>query len=57
MLTYTAVGTPEEAAAYLDDFQQKTGADELITVHYAGSVADRVRSVELLAAAARIRSQ
>jgi luciferase family oxidoreductase group 1 len=57
MLTYTAVGTPAEAAAYLDGFQDKTGADELITVHYAGSVADRVRSVELLAAAARIRSQ
>ncbi len=57
MLTYTAVGTREGAAAYLDDFQEKTGADELITVHYASSVADRVRSVELLAAAARIRSQ
>ena len=52
MLTYTAVGSPADAAAYLDNFQQKTGADELITVHYASSVADRVRSVELLAGAA-----
>ena len=43
---------PEEVAAYLDDFQRKTGADELITVHYADSVANRVRSVELLAEAA-----
>ena len=51
MLTYTGVGTAEEAAAYLDGFQEKTGADELITVHYAGSVAERVRSVELLAGA------
>ncbi len=51
MLTYTGVGTAGEAAAYLDGFQEKTGADELITVHYAGSVAERVRSVELLAGA------
>jgi luciferase family oxidoreductase group 1 len=52
MLTFTAVGTAAEAAAYLDRFQTRTGADELITVHYASSVADRVRSVELLAGAA-----
>jgi luciferase family oxidoreductase group 1 len=52
MLTYTAVGTKDEVATYLDQFQEQTGADELITVHYAGSVADRVRSVELLAEAA-----
>jgi luciferase family oxidoreductase group 1 len=52
MLTYTAVGTAEEAAAYLDRFQALSEADELITVHYASSVADRVRSVELLAGAA-----
>jgi luciferase family oxidoreductase group 1 len=52
MLTFTAVGSADEAAAYLDRFQTRTGADELITVHYASSVADRVRSVELLAGAA-----
>jgi luciferase family oxidoreductase group 1 len=52
MLTFTAVGTAEEAAACLDAFQTRTGADELITVHYASSVADRVHSVELLAGAA-----
>jgi luciferase family oxidoreductase group 1 len=51
MLTYTAVGTGERAALYLDSFQEQTGADELITVHYADSVANRVRSIELLAAA------
>jgi putative transposase len=51
MLTHTAVGSAEEVAAYLDRFQQLTAADELITVHYAGSVANRVRSVELLATA------
>ena len=51
MLTYTAVGTGPEALDYLDRFQRHTGADELITVHYADNVANRVRSVELLAAA------
>jgi len=56
MLTYTATGTPEEAAAYLERFREKTGADELITVHYADTVADRVSSVELLAEAARAKA-
>ncbi len=51
MLTYTGVGTAEEAAAYLADFERLSGADELIVVHYADSVANRVRSVELLAGA------
>jgi luciferase family oxidoreductase group 1 len=51
MLTYTAVGTRDEVAAYLDHFQQQSGADELITVHYADSVDNRIRSVELLAGA------
>ncbi len=50
MLTYTAVGTAEQAAAYLDEFQRDTGADELITAHYSDSVPNRLRSVELLAA-------
>ena len=54
MLTYSAVGTGTEAAAYLADFQAKTGVDELITVHYADSVDNRVRSVEILAEAARL---
>jgi luciferase family oxidoreductase group 1 len=52
MLTYSGVGTGEEAAAYLADFQAKTGVDELITVHYADAVENRVRSVEILAEAA-----
>ena len=54
MLTYSAVGTGPEAAAYLADFQEKTGVQELITVHYADSVDNRVKSVELLAQAAGI---
>lgn len=54
MLTYTAVGTPKVVASYLDSFQHLSGADELIVVHYAHSVADRVHSVELLANAANL---
>jgi len=52
MLAYTAVGTAGEAAAYLERFQEQTGADELIAVHYNDSVESRLRSVELLAKAA-----
>ena len=49
MLTYTGVGTPDTVTEFLDDFQQHTGADELIVVHHGGSVTGRLRSVELLA--------
>jgi luciferase family oxidoreductase group 1 len=49
MLTYSAVGTPREAAGYLDNFRRKTGADELIVVHQTPGIEERLRSVELLA--------
>jgi luciferase family oxidoreductase group 1 len=49
MLTYSAVGKPREVSDYLDGFLRKTGADELIVVHQAGSTEDRLRSVTLLA--------
>jgi luciferase family oxidoreductase group 1 len=51
MLTYSAVGTPDEVGAYLDGFARKTGADELITVHQAPGTEERLRSVTLLAEA------
>jgi luciferase family oxidoreductase group 1 len=51
MLAYTAVGVPDEVAAYLQKFATETGADELVTVHYSDSVPNRLRSVELLAGA------
>jgi len=57
MLTYSAVGTGAEAAAYLADFQAKTGVQELITVHYADSVENRIRSVEILAEAASLSAE
>jgi alkanesulfonate monooxygenase SsuD/methylene tetrahydromethanopterin reductase-like flavin-dependent oxidoreductase (luciferase family) len=49
MLTYTALGTPDKVAAYLEDFRAQTGADELITVHQADSVEGKLRSLELTA--------
>jgi len=49
MTTYLAAGTPDTVVEYLSDFQQATGADELITVHLAASVGQRLRSAELLA--------
>ncbi len=53
MLTYSAVGTPREVSDYLDGFLGKTGADELIVVHQAPAIEDRLRSVTLLAEAMR----
>jgi putative transposase len=44
---YTATGTAADVRDYLNDFAQTTGADELILVHGAMRIADRVRSVEL----------
>jgi luciferase family oxidoreductase group 1 len=52
MMTYSVAGTPEQCVAWLDDFQAQTDADEVMTVHAAGSVENRLRSVELLAEAA-----
>ena len=51
MLTYVAVGTPAEVGDYLDSFRAQTGADELIVTHQAPRIADRLRSVTLLAEA------
>ena len=49
MFTYSAVGTPEMVASYLADFHSIVKADELITVHRAGRVQERIHSVELTA--------
>ena len=55
MLSYSAVGTPREVSDYLDGFLRKTGADELIVVHQAPGIEDRLRSVTLLAEAMQER--
>jgi luciferase family oxidoreductase group 1 len=51
MLAYTAAGTAEKVAGYLESFAADTGADELITAHYSDSVPNRLRSVQLTASA------
>jgi luciferase family oxidoreductase group 1 len=51
MLRYTACGTPDTVAAYLDELAATVDADELMTVHQASTRAGRIRSVELTAAA------
>jgi luciferase family oxidoreductase group 1 len=49
MMHYTAAGTPAMVKDYLDTFADAAGVDELITVHPAPTVAERLNSVELLA--------
>jgi luciferase family oxidoreductase group 1 len=49
MLEISAVGSPETVKAQLDEFVERTDADELITVTYAFDPAVRNRSLELLA--------
>ncbi|MFE3227970.1 LLM class flavin-dependent oxidoreductase [Nocardia sp. NPDC059228] len=55
MTTYTAVGTPADVVAYLEDFAAGIQADELITAHHAQNIDDRVRSIELTGAAMEAR--
>jgi luciferase family oxidoreductase group 1 len=54
MLTFTAAGTPPEVRSSLEEFALLTGADELITVHQSTTAESRLRSVTLLAEAAKI---
>ena len=56
MLAYTATGVPDEVASYLQQFAADTNADELMTVHYSETVANRLRSVELVASALDLAS-
>ena len=49
MLRYSAVGTADQVGEYLHRFAATSQADELIVVHGASSLADRLRSLELTA--------
>ena len=49
MITYTASGSPERVAAQVGEFAELTGADEVLTAHYAPRLDGRLRSIELLA--------
>ena len=51
IFTYAAVGMPDRVAAAVASFRSETSVDEVITSHYAGSTASRVRSLELTATA------
>ena len=51
MLTFTAIGTAEDVRNYLEEFAERTTADELITAHHAPDADARLRSVDLLAEA------
>jgi luciferase family oxidoreductase group 1 len=53
MLTYTALGTPDDVRDYLEGFRKLADADELIVAHQSPTVEARLRSVELLAEAMR----
>jgi alkanesulfonate monooxygenase SsuD/methylene tetrahydromethanopterin reductase-like flavin-dependent oxidoreductase (luciferase family) len=54
MMTYAAVGTPGDTVDYLEDFAKRADADELITAHQSPTIEARLRSVSLLAGAARL---
>jgi len=51
MMRYSAVGTPCEVRAFLEDFAASTQADELIIAHQSRDIAARLRSVKLTAEA------
>ena len=49
MVTYSAVGRPDEAKEYLDRFAKEADADELIVAIQSPTIEQRLRSAELLA--------
>ena len=51
-MRYTAVGTPEQAQAHLEQLAEKTGADELMLTPASPNRDERIRAVELVKAPA-----
>jgi len=49
MTTFTAVGTPDDARTYMEQFARSADADELIVAHSSSTTSARLRSVALLA--------
>ena len=49
MMHYSAVGTPASVAAYVRDFADTAGVDEVICAHSSPTIDERLRSVDLLA--------
>jgi luciferase family oxidoreductase group 1 len=56
MMTYSAVGTPDEVHAYVAAFAHHARADELMVVHPAQTLEARLRSMELLSTGAAVKS-
>ncbi|PRB71683.1 LLM class flavin-dependent oxidoreductase [Arthrobacter sp. MYb213] len=56
MMRYTAIGTGEQVAEYLQEFALNAQADELITVHSPLHEEDRLKSVQLTADACQLVS-
>jgi luciferase family oxidoreductase group 1 len=54
MFTYAAVGTADVVKAGIDEFAELTQANEIITAHHCESGSARIRSLEILASAARL---
>jgi len=54
MMRYTAVGTGEQVADYLQHFATAAQADELITIHYPTAEQDRLDSVMITAKASEL---
>ena len=48
MMTYSAVGTPDDVHAYVAEFVDYARADELIVIHPAQTLDTRLRSMEIL---------
>jgi alkanesulfonate monooxygenase SsuD/methylene tetrahydromethanopterin reductase-like flavin-dependent oxidoreductase (luciferase family) len=55
MMTYSAVGTPDEVHAYVAAFVEHARADELIVVHPAQTLEARLRSMELLSEGSSVK--
>jgi luciferase family oxidoreductase group 1 len=53
MMRYSAVGTPSQVRAFLEQFAASVNADELIIAHQSRDIDDRLRSVALTAEAMR----
>ncbi|MFK7918983.1 MAG: LLM class flavin-dependent oxidoreductase [Ilumatobacter sp.] len=49
MMHYSAVGTPDVVARYVREFARAARVDEVITAHASATIAERLRSVDLLA--------
>ena len=54
MLTYAAVGTKDEVGDYVRGFAEHAHADEVIVAFQSPGIAERLRSVELLAEAVEL---